>query len=144
MFNENFLWGASTAANQVEGGWNEDGKGISVIDVQAKGINSPREETDGVKKDRYYSSHKAADFYHHYEKDIAMFAEMGMKAYRMSIAWTRIYPTGLEEVPNEAGLQFYDHIFDELSKYGIEPIVTISHYESPFVYQNKMAGQIVI
>ncbi len=137
MFNENFLWGASTAANQVEGGWNEDGKGISVIDVQAKGMNSPREETDGVKKDRYYSSHKAADFYHHYKKDIAMFAEMGMKAYRMSIAWTRIYPTGLEEVPNEAGLQFYDHIFDELLKYGIEPIVTISHYESPFVLSKQ-------
>ncbi len=131
MFPTNFLWGASTAANQVEGGWNEDGKGISVVDVQANGERA-REVTDGVIPGRFYSSHKASDFYHHYKEDIALFAEMGLKAYRMSIAWTRIFPTGKEEEPNEAGLEYYDRIFDELEKYGIEPIVTILHYEAPY------------
>lgn len=88
MFPEGFLWGASTAANQVEGGWNEDGKGVSVIDVQALGSHG-REVTDGIQPDRIYTSHKATDFYHHYKEDIALFAQMGLKAYRMSIAWTR-------------------------------------------------------
>ncbi len=137
MFNQNFLWGASTAANQAEGGWNEDGKGISVIDVQARGEKVPREETPGVLQGRYYSSHKAADFYHHYKEDIAMFARMGLKAYRMSVAWTRIYPNGTEEAPNEAGLRFYDEVFDELHRYGIEPVVTVSHYESPYALSLK-------
>lgn len=127
----NFLWGASTAANQVEGAWNENGKGVSVVDVLAQAEHF-REETNGVLEGRYYSSHQAVDFYHHYEEDIAMMAEMGINSYRMSIAWTRIYPTGLEDEPNEAGLAFYDNVFDELHKYGIEPIVTISHYEPPF------------
>lgn len=126
-----FFWGASTAANQVEGAWNVDGKGTSVIDVLAQ-TEHFREETDGVLENRYYSSHQAVDFYHHYEEDIAMMAEMGINSYRMSIAWTRIYPTGLEEKPNEAGLAFYDKVFDLLAKYDIEPIVTISHYEPPF------------
>ncbi len=130
-FPKNFLWGASSAANQVEGGWNEDGKGISVIDVQACGPHG-REETKGIVEGKYYTSHKASDFYHRYKEDIALMAEMGFKSYRMSIAWTRIFPTGKEEEPNEAGLKFYDDVFDELSKYGIEPIVTISHYEPPF------------
>ncbi|MGT2737152.1 glycoside hydrolase family 1 protein [Streptococcus orisratti] len=127
----NFLWGASTAANQVEGAWNENGKGVSVVDVLAQAEHF-REETNGVLEGRYYSSHQAVDFYHHYEEDIAMMAEMGINSYRMSIAWTRIYPTGLEDEPNEAGLVFYDKIFDLLAKYNIEPIVTISHYEPPF------------
>lgn len=131
MFPEQFLWGASTAANQVEGAWNEDGKGPSVIDVQALGEHG-REVTDGILPGRYYSSHKAADFYHHYKEDIALFAQMGLKAYRMSIAWTRIYPTGTEQNPNETGLAFYDKVFDELHMYGIEPVVTISHYEPPY------------
>lgn len=132
MFDKDFLWGASTAANQVEGGWNEGGKGVSVIDVQARGENCPREQTFGVLPGRYYSSHMASDFYHHYKEDIALFAQMGMKAYRMSIAWTRIYPKGTEETPNEEGLRFYDCVFDELHKYGIEPVVTTSHYEPPY------------
>ena len=130
-FPENFLWGASTAANQVEGAWNEDGKGISVIDVQACGLKG-REETNGVLDGRLYTSHQASDFYHHFKEDIAMMAEMGFKSYRMSIAWTRIYPTRKEEKPNEEGLRFYDQVFDELKKYNIEPVVTISHYEPPF------------
>ena len=128
---ETFFWGASTSANQVEGGWNEDGKGVSVIDILAQ-TEHFREETNGVLQGRYYSSHQAVDFYHHYEEDIAMMAEMGINSYRMSIAWTRIYPTGLETEANEAGLAFYDRIFDLLASYHIEPIVTISHYESPF------------
>ena len=130
-FPDNFLWGASTAANQVEGAWNEDGKGISVIDVQACGLKG-REETNGVLDGRLYTSHQASDFYHHFKEDIAMMAEMGFKSYRMSIAWTRIYPTGKEQEPNEEGLRFYDQVFDELKKYNIEPVVTISHYEPPF------------
>ncbi len=136
MFPEEFLWGASTAANQVEGGWNEDGKGISVIDVQALGPHG-REMTDGIQPDRIYTSHKATDFYHHYKEDIALFAQMGLKAYRMSIAWTRIFPNGAEHTPNEAGLAFYDRVFDELHKYGIEPVVTISHYEPPYALSKQ-------
>lgn len=128
-----FLWGASTAANQIEGAWNEDGKGVSVIDTIATDMDEGvRVEVASAFEDEYYSSHKAVDFYHHYQEDIKLMGEMGLKAYRMSIAWTRIYPNGIEEEPNEAGLQFYDRIFEELSKYDIEPIVTISHYESPW------------
>lgn len=133
---EHFLWGASTAANQVEGGWREGGKGVSVIDVMAQGAGH-REETDGVVAGRYYSSHEASDFYHRHTEDIALMAEMGIKAFRMSIAWTRIFPTGEEEVPNEEGLAFYDRVFDELAGYGIEPVVTISHYEPPFARAHK-------
>lgn len=130
-FPKDFLWGAATAANQIEGGWNENGKGISVIDVQACGSHG-RMETDGVLEGYLYTSHKATDFFHHYKEDIALMGEMGFKSYRMSIAWTRIFPTGKEENPNEEGLKFYDSVFQELSKYNIEPIVTISHYEPPY------------
>lgn len=136
MLSKNFLWGASTSANQMEGGWNEDGKGISVVDVLAQ-TEGMRKETDGVLDGYYYSSHKAVDFYHRYKEDIKLFAEMGLKAFRMSIAWTRIYPNGTEDTPNEKGLAFYDAVFDELNKYGIEPVVTISHYESPFALSKK-------
>ena len=130
IFPENFMWGASTSANQVEGGYNEGGKGLSVADVLAT-TPKMREETDGIIEGRYYPSHKASDFYHNYKNDIKMMSEMGLNSYRMSIAWTRIYPNGDEAQPNEEGLKFYDEIFDELRKYNIEPIVTISHYESP-------------
>lgn len=136
MFPKNFLWGAATAANQVEGAWNEDGKGMNVVDVHACGPQG-RYVTDDVEPGLNYTSHKAADFYHHYKEDIAMFGEMGLKAYRMSIAWTRIFPNGTEETPNEAGLAFYDKVFDELHKYGIEPVVTISHYEPPLALSDK-------
>ncbi len=133
-----FLWGASTAANQVEGGWNEGGKGVSVIDVLAQGIKADhREETDGVLPGRYYSSHEASDFYHRHTEDIELMAGMGLKAYRMSIAWTRIFPTGLEAEPNEEGLAFYDAVFDELRAHGIEPVVTLSHYEPPFALAKR-------
>lgn len=130
IFPENFMWGASTSANQVEGGYNEGGKGLSVADVLAT-THKMREETDGIIEGRYYPSHVASDFYHNYKNDIKMMREMGLNSYRMSIAWTRIYPNGDDNTPNEEGLKFYDDIFDELKKYNIEPIVTISHYESP-------------
>lgn len=130
IFPEGFMWGASTSANQVEGGYNEGGKGLSVADVLAS-TPKMREETDGIIEDRYYPSHVASDFYHNYKNDIKMMGEMGLNSYRMSIAWTRIYPNGDDVNQNEEGLKFYDDIFDELKKYNIEPIVTISHYESP-------------
>lgn len=133
VFENDFLWGASTAANQCEGAWNEGGKGISVADILAsdskKGI---RIETGGIKEGCYYASHKASDMYHHIHEDIALMAEMGLKAYRMSIAWTRIYPNGDDEFPNEEGLAYYDEVFDDLIAHHIEPVVTISHYEPPF------------
>ena len=130
--NKNFLWGGATAANQCEGAWNVDGKGPSIADVELGGKRgTPRVIHDSVQPDTYYPSHEGIDFYHHYKEDIALFAEMGFKCYRMSIAWTRIFPNGDDAEPNEAGLQFYDDVFVELLKYGIEPVVTLHHYEMP-------------
>lgn len=127
MFPKDFLWGGAVAANQCEGAYQEDGKGLSIQDVMPKGIKGPRTERptpDNLKLE-------GIDFYHRYKEDIAMFAEMGFKVFRTSIAWSRIFPNGDEEEPNEAGLQFYDNLFDECLKYGIQPLVTISHYETP-------------
>ncbi|MGN1024445.1 MAG: glycoside hydrolase family 1 protein, partial [Lachnospiraceae bacterium] len=126
-FPANFLWGGATAANQIEGAYNEDGKGLSVEDVTPKGVKGPRTEAptqDNLKL-------VAIDFYHRYREDIALLAGMGFKVFRLSIAWSRIFPNGDEEAPNEAGLAFYDRVFDECRKYGMEPLVTISHYEIP-------------
>ncbi|MBC5830386.1 6-phospho-beta-glucosidase [Vibrio metschnikovii] len=131
-FPKDFLWGGAVAAHQVEGGWNKDGKGVSVVDVLTKGAHEvPRVITDSVESDQFYPNHEAIDFYGHYKEDIALFAEMGFKCFRTSIAWTRIFPNGDEATPNEAGLQFYDDLFDELLKYGIEPVITLSHFEMP-------------
>lgn len=127
MFPEAFLWGGAVAANQCEGAYLEDGKGLSIQDVMPKGIKGPRTERptpDNLKLE-------GIDLYHRYKEDIAMFAEMGFKVFRTSIAWSRIFPNGDEQEPNEAGLQFYDDLFDECLKYGIQPLVTISHYETP-------------
>lgn len=135
-FPTNFLWGGATAANQCEGAWDVDGKGPSISDHSRAGNRtaSGRRVFDlEIDTDQYYyPSHTAIDFYHHYKEDIALFAEMGYKTYRMSVNWTRIFPNGDEDTPNEAGLQFYDDVFDECLKYGIEPLVTISHFELPF------------
>lgn len=132
-FPKNFLWGGATAANQFEGAWNVDGKGMSVDDVMSAGAHKvARQITDGIVEGVYYPNHDGIDFYHHYKEDIALFAKMGFKCFRLSIAWTRIFPNGDEDTPNEAGLRFYDNVFDELHKYGIEPLVTISHYEMPY------------
>lgn len=133
-FPQDFLWGAASAANQCEGAWNVEGKGVSISDVMTSGTHkSPRRITPTIDESKYfYPSHEAVDFYHRYKEDIALCAEMGFKIFRMSINWTRIFPQGNETVPNEAGLAFYDKVFAELKKYNIEPLVTIYHNENPF------------
>ncbi|WP_409422390.1 6-phospho-beta-glucosidase [Pseudaeromonas sp. ZJS20] len=130
---ETFLWGGAVAAHQLEGGWDQAGKGPSVADVLTGGAHGTlRRITDGVQPGEYYPNHQAIDFYHHYKEDVALLAEMGFKCFRTSIAWTRIFPRGDEAEPNEAGLQFYDDLFDELLKYGIQPVITLSHFEMPY------------
>ena len=119
-FPKDFLWGGATAANQCEGAWMEDGKGMSIEDVMTAGAYKvPRKITDGVQNGIYYPSHCAIDHYHRYEEDIALFAEMGFKCYRFSIAWTRIFPNGDELKPNEAGLAHYDKVIDCCLSHGI-------------------------
>lgn len=141
MLRENFLWGGAVAAHQLEGGWQEDGKGISIADVMTAGANGrEREITDGVLEGKNYPNHDAIDFYHHYEEDIRLFAEMGFRCFRTSIAWTRIFPTGIEEKPNEAGLAFYDRVFDTCLAYGIQPVVTLSHFEMPYYLVKEYGG----
>lgn len=138
---EGFLWGGAVAAHQLEGGWNKDGKGVSVADVMTAGAHGVmREITDGVLPNKNYPNHDAIDFYGHYNEDIALFAEMGFKCFRTSIAWTRIYPNGDELQPNEKGLQFYDDMFNELLKYGIEPVITLSHFEMPYHLAKEYGG----
>jgi len=140
-FKKDFLWGGAVAAHQIEGAWDEDGKGVSIADVMTAGSNDkPREITDGVIPGKNYPNHEAIDFYHRYEEDIALFAEMGFKTFRTSIAWSRIFPKGDETEPNEAGLQFYDDLFDELLKYDIEPVVTLSHFEIPYYLHEEYGG----
>ena len=140
-FPKGFLWGGACAANQFEGGWAADGKGPSVPDMCTNGSHTtPKWITTAIRPDRLYPSHEAVDFYHHYEEDIALFAEMGFKTFRTSINWTRIFPTGEETVPNEKGLEFYDKVFDCCKKHGIEPLVTISHYELPYRLTEKYNG----
>ncbi len=141
VLRKDFLWGGATAANQFEGAWNVDGKGPSVSDMCTNGSHTvPKWVTAAIRPDRLYPSHEAIDFYHHYEEDIALFAEMGFNVFRLSINWTRIYPTGMEEEPNEAGLAFYDRVFDCCKRHGIEPLVTLSHYELPFALVEKYNG----
>ena len=153
-FPEGFLWGGATAANQVEGGWKEGGKGISVsdcarhhLDVDVENYKAHNhitskdiEEALASDDDSLYPKQHGSQFYYHYKEDIKMFAEMGFKVYRMSIAWSRIFPNGDDEQPNEAGLKFYDDVFDECAKYGIEPLVTMSHYEPPLNLVLKYNG----
>lgn len=126
-FPEEFLWGGAVAANQCEGAYNVDGKGLSIQDLMPKGIVGP--VSDAPTEDNLKLV--GIDFYHRYAEDIKLFAEMGFKTFRLSIAWSRIFPKGDELEPNEAGLAFYDKVFDECLKYGIEPLVTLSHYETP-------------
>ena len=140
-FPKGFLWGGAVAANQCEGAFLEDGKGLSVPDMLLGGdVNTPRtfmpKLVDGV----FYPSHEAVDFYHHYKEDIALFAEMGWTVFRLSINWARIFPNGDDDEPNEAGLAFYDSVFDECKKYGIEPLVTLCHYEIPWGLVTKYHG----
>lgn len=134
--NKNFLWGVATSANQIEGAYLEDGKGLSTADVMTAGSREKKRQITGEVIDGvYYPSHNAIDHYHRYKEDIVLLAQMHVKAYRMSMGWTRIYPNGDDELPNEAGLKFYDDLVNELLKYGIEPLVTISFFETPLGLQ---------
>ena len=136
-FPDDFLWGGAVAANQVEGAYLEEGKGLSTSDVQPQGVFGPvveRVPGDSGIKD------VAIDFYHRYPEDIKLFAEMGFSCLRVSIAWTRIFPNGDEQQPNEAGLAFYDRLFDELAAHNITPLVTLSHYEMPWGLVKQYGG----
>ena len=143
-FPADFLWGGATAANQYEGAYDMDGKGLSVQDVTPKGgIPANAGDLNPLITDRPTADNlklEGIDFYHRYKEDIALFAEMGFKVYRTSIAWSRIFPNGDETEPNEAGLKFYDDLFDELAKYNIEPLVTLSHYETPLHLARQYNG----
>lgn len=138
---ENFLWGGAVAAHQVEGACQAGGKGLSIADVMTAGSRTKaREITDGIVEGKYYPNHEGIRFYDFYKEDIALFAEMGFKCFRTSIAWSRIFPNGDEETPNEEGLRFYDALFDELLSHGMEPVVTLSHFEMPFGLVRKYRG----
>ena len=142
---ENFLWGGATAANQCEGAHNVDGRGLANVDLCPIGddrwdIVAGRKKMFRFEPDRFYPAQEGINFYHTYKEDIKLFADMGFTTFRLSLAWTRIYPTGLESEPNEAGLQFYDNVFDECRKYGIEPLVTISHFDIPMHLVETIGG----
>ncbi|MGB7461010.1 MAG: family 1 glycosylhydrolase, partial [Carnobacterium jeotgali] len=140
-FPKDFLWGGALAAHQFEGGWDQDGKGPSVADVMTAGAaGKPREITKTVEEGKFYPNHEAIDFYNRYKEDVALFAEMGLNSLRTSINWTRIFPKGDETEPNEAGLQFYDDLFDELLKNGIEPVITLTHFEMPLHLARNYGG----
>ncbi|MBD5462295.1 MAG: 6-phospho-beta-glucosidase [Lachnospiraceae bacterium] len=141
MLKDDFLWGGALAAHQFEGGLYGTSKGLSVADVMTAGSHDvPRIITEGVVEGFYYPNHEGIDFYHRYKEDIALFAQMGFKCFRTSIAWSRIFPKGDEEEPAEEGLQFYDKVFDELLKYGIEPVITLSHFEMPYHLARTYGG----
>ncbi|MER2180183.1 MAG: glycoside hydrolase family 1 protein, partial [Carnobacterium inhibens] len=153
-FPKGFLWGGAIAANQAEGAWNKDGKGLSVADVATYKPNLDVKNFAGHMEittesvieamedptDKIYPKRRGIDFYHRYKEDLALFAEMGTKALRVSIAWSRIFPTGEEAEPNEKGLVFYDNLFQEMKHLNIEPIVTLSHYEMPLALSLEYNG----
>ena len=140
-FSSNFLWGGAVAAHQLEGAWDIDGRGPSVSDVMTGGSSRTRRRiTDGVIDGENYPNHRGIDFYHTYKEDIRLFAEMGFKCFRTSISWSRIFPKGDETEPNEAGLLFYDRLFDEMLRYGIEPVITLSHFEMPYYLTQEYGG----
>ncbi|MBO6047960.1 MAG: family 1 glycosylhydrolase [Erysipelotrichaceae bacterium] len=140
-FPKGFLWGGAVAANQCEGAYLEDGKGLSVPDMLLGGdVNTPRTFCPTIEKGVFYPSHEAVDFYHHYAEDIALFAEMGWTVFRFSINWGRIFPNGDDEEPNEAGLAYYENVIDECRKHNIEPLITLCHYEIPWAIVTKYHG----
>ncbi|MFU2205703.1 glycoside hydrolase family 1 protein [Streptococcus pluranimalium] len=155
QFPQDFLWGGATAANQYEGAWDEGGRGPATSDTAravapedrktiggelTTPMNHERLEFALTDKEGLYPKRWGSDFYHRYKEDIALMAEMGFKTFRLSIAWSRIFPNGDETVPNEEGLAFYDAVFDELNKHGIEPLVTLSHYEFPIGLVKEYGG----
>lgn len=142
---KDFLWGGATAANQCEGAYDVDGRGLANVDLAPVGearaaIISGKVKVKGFDDRYFYPAKESIDMYHHYQEDIALFAEMGFKCYRMSIAWSRIFPNGDEEAPNEKGLQFYESVFKECKKYNIEPLVTITHFDCPMHLIEKYGG----
>ncbi|MBR2826223.1 MAG: 6-phospho-beta-glucosidase [Erysipelotrichaceae bacterium] len=144
-FRKDFLWGGATAANQCEGAYNLDGRGLANVDVIPHGkdrwlVATGTRKMFDFEDEYYYPAKVGIDFYHHYKEDIALFAGMGFKVYRMSIGWSRIYPNGDEETPNEEGLKFYENVFRECRKYGIEPLVTITHFDIPMHLVTKYGG----
>lgn len=144
-FRKDFLWGGATAANQCEGGFNQGGRGLANVDVIPHGklrikVMAGDLKMLKFKEGLYYPAKEAIDFYHRYKEYIALFGEMGFKTYRMSIAWSRIFPKGDEEKPNEEGLKFYENVFKECHKYGIEPLVTITHFDCPIGLIEKYGG----
>ena len=144
-FPKDFLWGGATAANQCEGAYNEGGRGLSSVDVVPFGPDRFPVALGQLKMldcdaEHFYPSHEAIDMYHHFKEDIKLFAEMGFRCYRLSIAWTRILPNGDDAQPNEEGLRFYEELFDECHKYGIEPLVTLCHFDTPIALIKKYGG----
>ncbi len=137
-----FLWGGATAANQCEGGFREGGRGMAIVDVIPHGVyrmpvmNGTMDYRD-LPEDTHYPGREAIDMYGHYKEDIALFAEMGFQCYRFSFSWSRLFPTGEEAEPNQEGLQFYDDVVNELLRYGIEPVVTLCHFDAPLFLVEK-------
>ncbi len=145
MFDKDFLWGGATAANQCEGGANEGNRGVANVDLMPLGEDRYLVGTGKMKMydfddQHFYPALTAVDFYHHYKEDIALFGEMGFKTFRLSIAWTRIFPNGNEEKPNEKGLDFYDKMVDYLLEKGIEPVVSLVHFDMPDYLLNHYNG----
>lgn len=144
-FPPGFLWGGATAANQCEGAYAADGRGLSSVDVVPFGpdrmpVARGEKKMLACDSSHVYPAHEAIDHYHHFKEDIALFAEMGYKCYRMSIAWTRILPNGDDDIPNEAGIRFYRELFEECRKYSIEPVVTIDHFDTPIALIERYGG----
>lgn len=142
---DKFLWGGATAANQCEGGWQEGGRGLANVDVIPHGkerypVMLGTRKMLELEEGWYYPALKGIDFYSHYKEDIALLGEMGFKSFRLSIAWSRIFPNGDEDQPNEEGLKFYEDVFKECQKYGIEPLVTITHFDCPIHLIKKYGG----
>lgn len=142
---KDFLWGGATAANQCEGGYNEGGRGLANVDVVPNGpdrypIITGQKKMLHFDEAHFYPAKVGIDMYHRYKEDIALFGEMGFKTYRLSIAWSRIFPKGDEAIPNEEGLQFYENLFKECHKYGIEPLVTITHFDCPMHLITEYGG----
>lgn len=139
-----FLWGGALAANQCEGAWLEDGKGPSLVDILPGGARRWEALSDlerAMQTDYgYYPSHQSIDFYHRWREDLQLLAGMGLRCLRVSISWPRIFPNGDDAEPNEAGLAFYDQLFDEMKRLGMEPLVTINHFDTPLALVKKYGG----
>jgi 6-phospho-beta-glucosidase len=139
-FPEGFLWGGAIAANQAEGAWDEGGKGPSIIDVLSGGIGRGDVPAPEILEGVRYPSHEGIDFFHRWRDDLELFAELGLRAFRTSIAWSRIFPTGDDAEPNEEGLRYYEELFRTMRSKGMEPIVTLSHYETPLELTTRYGG----